>query len=117
MSGYNHFYQQISPRTAVGTRLSLSSDTDTLSIVDTCRDRDSNLLLACRITGSVAVRALVFDNLTGSVTVRTRTYILHHAKERLLSINHLALSSAFRASLGCSTRFCSGTMTGLTLIF
>ena len=46
MTGYIYLYQQIASRSAVCTRLTLLTDADALSIVDTCWDRNLNLLCA-----------------------------------------------------------------------
>ena len=75
MTGYLYFYQQIASRSAIGSRFSFFTDTDALSIVDTCRNRYLDLLSACGKSGSTAIRAFVFDDLTGSSTVRTGLYV------------------------------------------
>ena len=45
-----HGYKQVSTFTAVDTRLALCTNTDTLTIVNTCRNSDLNLLLTLYIT-------------------------------------------------------------------
>ena len=75
MTGYIYLNQQISSRSAVGSRLTFFTDTDTLAIVDTGRYRYLDLLSGRSISGSTAGTAFVLDHLTGSVTVRTGLYI------------------------------------------
>ena len=46
MSAYDHLYEKIASWTAICTRLTLFTDADTLTVVDTCRDRNFDLFLA-----------------------------------------------------------------------
>ncbi len=99
-----HLHKQISSRAAVYARLSLLADADALSVVNTRRDGHSDLLLAGNIAGSAAVRALVLDDLSAAVAVRTCLYVLHCAEEGLLGVDNLALAAAFWTGLGGCTR-------------
>ena len=96
MTGYIYLNQQISSRTAVGSRLTFFTDTDALAIVDTGRYRYLDLLSGRGISGSTAGTAFVLDHLTGSVTVRTSLNITYHTKHGLLGVNDLALAFTFR---------------------
>ena len=77
---YVYFYKKVATCSAVGARLALSTDTYTLSMVDSGRDRYLDLLFACNVTGSVAVGTFVLDHFSGTMTMRTCGYILHHTK-------------------------------------
>ena len=117
MTGYLYFYQQIASRSAIGSRFSFFTDTDALSIVDTCRNRYLDLLSACGKSGSTAIRAFVFDDLTGSSTVRTGLYVSYHTEHGLLCICYLTGSMTFATGFRRSTRFCTGSVTFGTGIF
>ena len=116
MSRYDNLYEQIASRSAVDSRLALLPDTDALSVVDTCRNRHLNLFLACNVSGTPAIRALVFDDLSGTATVRTGLHILHRTKERLLCKYNLSLTATLRAGLRCCSRLCTCSMAGMALI-
>ena len=96
MTGYIYLNQQISSRTAIGSRFTFFADTDTLTIINTCRYRYLDLLSGRGISGSTAGTAFVLDHLTGSVTVRTGLNITYHTKHGLLGVNDLALAFTFR---------------------
>ena len=53
-----------------------------------------DLLLAGDISGTVAVRALLLDNLTGTSAVRTCLDILYLTEEGLLGVDDLTLTAA-----------------------
>ena len=91
-SGYSNLNEKVSSLAAVRTRLTLPGDTDTLSVIDTGRDLNLDLLLAGDISGAVAIRAFLLDNLTGTAAVRTCLDIQYLAKERLLCIDDLTLT-------------------------
>ena len=116
MSGYNYFYQQISSWTTVDTRLSFFTDTDTLSIVDTGRNRYLDFSLSCDISGTTAIRTFVFDYFTGTITIRTGLDILHRSKERLLCKHNFSFTTALGTCFRICSRFCTCTMAGCTLI-
>ena len=96
MTGYIYLNQQISSRSAVGSRLTFFTDTDTLTIINTGRYRYLDLLSGRGISGSTAGTAFVLDHLTGSVTIRTGLNITYHTKHGLLGVNDLALAFTFR---------------------
>ena len=76
-----HGYKQVSTFTAVDTRLALCTNTDTLTIVNTCRNSDLNLLLTLYITRACTVAALILDNLSGTATIRTYGYGSCHTEQ------------------------------------
>ena len=108
-SGYGYLNEKVSSLAAVRSGLTLSGDTDALSVIDTCRDFDLDLLLAGDISGTIAVRALLLDDLTGTTTVRTCLDILYLTEEGLLGIDDLAFTVTFRA--------CDRRCTGLLRLF
>ena len=97
MACYIYFYQQIASRTSICARFTFITDTDTLTIVNTCRNSNGNLALSCNITGAMTIRTFLTNDLTRSMTVRTGLHILHHAKQRLLGIYHFPFSPALAA--------------------
>ena len=99
MPGYDHLYQKVASWASVYTRFSLLPDPHALTVVDSCRDRHSDLLTVGGISCTAAVRTFLTDNLAGSVTVRTGLDILDHSKEGLLCIDNLTLALTFRAGL------------------
>ena len=114
MAGNNNLNQQVSSRPAVCSRFSLISDTDTLSIVNTCRYRNLDFLSLVHVSGSAAVCTFVLDHLTGTVTLRTGLYISHHTEHGLLGIYHLAFPVAFRTGFRGSSRLRTRSVTGIT---
>ena len=115
-SGYGYLNEKVSSLAAVRSGLSFSCDTDALSVVDTCRDLDLNLLLAGDISGTVAVRALLLDDLTGTSAVRTCLDILYLTEEGLLGVDDLTFTVTFRAGNRRCTRLCACSVTFRTLI-
>ena len=111
MSGNRYLDQQIAPLASVGARLSLSGDPDALSVVDSGRDRNLDLLSRRNITASIAVRALFPDDLSRTMAVGTGLYILYLAEEGLLRINDFSFSVAFRTGDRRRSRLGSGSMT------
>mgnify|MGYP002240351177 CR=1 FL=1 len=99
------------------SRFSFSTDSDTLSIIDTCRNGYLYRLFACHITCSRTIRTFLFDNLPCSMTIRTSLYILYGSKEGLRSIYNLTFSTTFLASLRRSSRFCTCSVTCCTWVF
>ena len=83
MMRYIDFHEKVPSRASVHSRFSFVTDTDALSVVNTCRDRNFDLLPAGGISCSGAVRAFFFYDLTGTVTVGTGLNILDSAEERL----------------------------------
>ena len=116
MSAHNHLDEQIASRTAICTWLTLFTDADTLSIVDTSRNRHFEFLPAGCITGAAARRTFFFDNLSASAAVRTRLHVLNRAKQRLLGKYYLTFAAALRARFRICSRLCACTVTRLTLI-
>jgi len=96
MTGNIYFYKQIASWASVCSRFPLLSDTDTLTIVNTCRYRYLDFLSGRCITGSTACCTFIFNDLTCSMTVRTGLYITHHSKHGLLGKYYLTLSVTFR---------------------
>lgn len=80
MAGYYYFYQKISSWSAIYTRLTFFTDSYTLTVINSGRNADLNLLLAGNVSGSTTVRTFVTNNFTASVTYRTGLYILYHTK-------------------------------------
>ena len=115
-SGYGYLNEKVSSLAAVRSGLSFSCDTDALSVVDTCRDLDLNLLLAGDISGTVAVRALLLDDLTGTSAVRPSLDILYRTAEGRLGVDDLAFTVTFRAGNRGCTRLCTCSVTLRTLI-
>ena len=89
MAGYDHFHHQIASGTSIGARFSLFPDADALSVVDSCRNGYLDLLAVGNESGSPAVRAFLFDDLSGSLAVRTGLDILNGSEHGLLGINDL----------------------------
>ncbi len=99
MIGYDNFHQKISSGSAVHSGLTLFSYPYALSVVDTCRYGNLDLLAACDVSGSVTVAALVLDHLAGASALGTGLDVSYSAKEGLLGIDDLTLSSALGAGL------------------
>ena len=116
MTGYIYLYKKVASRAAVCTRLSLLTDAYALSIVDTGRDRNLNLLARRSISCSTAGTAFVLDDLTGSITVRTGLYITDHTKHGLLCIDNLTFTFTFRTGNWLCSWFCTCSMAGSTFI-
>ena len=76
-----------------------------------------DLLLAGDISGTVAIRAFLLDNLTGTAAVRTCLDILYLAKERLLCIDDLTFSVTFRTGSRLCSRLCTSSVTLATRVF
>ena len=99
MAGYRNLYQQVASRPAVQSRFSFFPNPDTLTVVNTRWNGDTDGLPAGYITAASAVRAFLPDYLSTAVAVRTSLHILYGSEEGLGSVYHLALSSALRTSL------------------
>ena len=109
-------HEQIPSRTTVDARLTLFTDAYTLTIINTCRNNDLDLLFIRNVSGTTAIRTFIPDNLTGTATIRTGLHVLNRTEQRLLREYYLPLTATFRTSLRRSTGLCTGTMTGRTLI-
>ena len=112
-----YLYKQIASRSSVCTWFTFLTNTDTLTIVNTCRYRYLNLLSGRSISGSTAGGTFVLNNLTCSVTVRTSLYITHHSKHGLLCIYDLTFTVTFRTGCRGSTWFRTCSVAGGTFVF
>ena len=74
MPSDNHLYQQIASRSSVRAGLALIADPYALAIVNPGGNRYLDLLLAGNITGSTAVRTLILDDFSCSMTIRTARF-------------------------------------------
>ena len=99
MAGNHHFYHQVSSWSAVCSRFSFFPDTNTLSVIDTCRYGYFDLFAVGNESCSPAVRTFVFDHFSGSMTVGTGLNILDRSEHGLLGIYYLTGSMAFRTGL------------------
>ena len=113
---YIYFYEKVASRSAIGSWFTLITDTDALSVVDTGRDGNLDLLTCGSISCSMAGTAFILDDLTRSVTVRTGLYITDHTKHGLLCIDDLTFSFTFRTGSWLCSWFCSCSMTGGTFV-
>ena len=75
-----HIDKQISPGSAMDSRLAFTADTYALSVVNTGRYGYFDGLLIPNIAGASAVRAFILNNFTCSVAIRTGLNISHHAE-------------------------------------
>ena len=94
VSGYVNLNEEISSRSAINSRFSFFTDAYALSVIDTCRNRNFDLLSAGCISCTCTFRTFLFHDLTGTTTVRTRLYILYGSKEGLGCIYDLTFTAA-----------------------
>ena len=116
MTADDHLDKQISSRSAVYTRLTFFTDTDTLPVIDTGGNADLDLFAVIQITGTAASRAFLPDYFSGSVTVGAGRNVLHNAKQRLLRHAHLTAAAALCTRLGTGSGLRPGSVTVGTLI-
>ena len=76
---YRH--EQIPSRTTVDARLTLFTDAYTLTIINTCRNNDLDLLFIRNVSGTTAIRTFIPDNLTGTATIRTGLHVLNRTEQ------------------------------------
>ena len=107
--------QKVTLLTTVNARLTLPAQTDALTIVNTGRHSYLYLFTLCHIAASIAVLALLLDNLSRTAAIRTRLHIPDCTKQGLLCKYNLALSSALVTRLCGGTRLCTTTATGTAL--
>ena len=81
MGFYDHLHKKIPSGSSVHAGLTLITDPDALSVIDTCRNGYLDGLLAADITCAAAVRALVLDDLSASSAVRACLHIPNSAEE------------------------------------
>ena len=97
MTGYLNLDKQISSRSAVYTRLTFFTDPDALSIVDSGRNVDLNAFSAGCIARAVACGTFIANDLSGSVTIRTRCHVSHRTEHGLLCVRNLTGTVTFGA--------------------
>ena len=100
VGGYNDFYQQVAPGTAVDAGLALFTDANALTIVNACRNRDIDGLAAGDIACAAAVGTFILDDLAAAAAVRAGLDIPDCSEEGLLCKYDLALAAALGAHLG-----------------
>ena len=96
MAGDIYLYQQIASRTAVRSGSPFSRITDTLTVINTCRNGNLDLLSGRSIAGAAAGTAFLFDHFSCSAAFRTGLYVPDHAEHRLLGIYDLTFAMTFR---------------------
>ena len=116
MTSYNHFYQQITSWSAVSTRFTLLPDPDALSVINTCRNGNLDLLSAGNISTPMTIRTFLLDHLTGSITIRAGLDISDCSKEGLLGKDHLSLTTTLLTGFRCGSCLGSAAMACLALI-
>ncbi len=116
MPSDDYFYEQVASRSAVCSRFSLISDSDALAIINPRRNRYLDFLLICDISRAVTILALLFNNLSGSVTVRTSLNASGRSEENLLCKHDLTFSAAFGAGFRAGSRFCAAAAACRTFV-
>ncbi len=116
MPAYFNHYKQIASRSSIFTRLSLSADSYTLTIINTGGNYYLDLLTTCNIAFPVAIRTFFSDDFTGTSAVRAGLNISNNTEQRLLGINHLSLTAAFFTGFRARSMFCTVPVAGGTLI-
>ena len=111
MLGYYCLYSQVASLAAVCSWLTAASHTDTLAIVNTCRDRNFKFLANSLVSGTIAVRAFLLNDFTCTVTLRTGLYILNLTKVCLLCIHDLTFPFSLGPGLWGSTWLCASSVT------
>ena len=97
MTGYLNLDKQISSWSTVYTRLAFFTDTDALAIVDSGRNVDLNAFSAGCIARAVACGTFIANDLSGSVTIRTRCHVSHRTEHGLLCVRNLTGTVTFGA--------------------
>ena len=99
MACYLNLDKQVASRSAVYTRLTFFTDADALTIVDSGRNVDLNPFSAGCVACAMARSTFVTNNFSGSVTVRTGSYVSDRTEHGLLRVRNLTGSVTFRTCL------------------
>ena len=115
MTSHDDLNQHVASGASVHTGFSLTGKPFALAVVNSCRDIHFKPFAHGYISTAMAVRALLLDHLTGSVTVRAGLHVPHGTEEGLLGEYHLSLAAALGTGdrLGAGLR--AGSMTGFAL--
>ena len=111
MLGNRDIDEKITSRTAIGSRITATGTAQGLSIIDTGRDRQLDVLLRRDVALATAVRTLLLDDLTRAMAVRTGHHLLHRTEHALLCHHHLSTAAALRTGLWLCARLRARTVT------
>ena len=114
MAPHDDLNQHIAPGSSIDARLAQPRHARGLAVVDSRGDIDGIPFLHGYISGSMAVDALVLDDLAAALAVRTGLHVPDRPEQGLLGEHHLALAAALRAGLRAGPGLGTGTVTGLT---
>ena len=117
MASYNHLDENITAWSAIDSRFALSDHTLALAVVDSCRNINCILLAHRHIAGAPALRTLLTNHLTGSITIRTGLHVSNRSEERLLCIDNLPLTTALATGFRTGSGLCAGSVAGVTILF
>ena len=116
MTAYQNLDIQIAVRPAIHTALSLIRYTHLLTGLNACRNLDIQLHTLMLIALAMALRTLVHNRLTRSVTVRAHRLTLEHAKRRSLLSRYRTGTITMRTGLNIGLTFRAASHTFIALL-